>query len=345
MTNALDRQHAVTLVNDARTAGARLFAACTELGIGTNTYRRWVRGSVDQRPMARRPTPSHALSQTERAEVLHECHLPAHASLPPAQIIPRLLDTEQRYLASESSFYRVLRAAGEQHRRGRARTPRRPGPPRRHEARSPNDVWSWDVSYLPSHVRGQFYYLYLIIDIYSRKIVGFEVFESENTDNSRQVIRQAVLREGVAQRPRVLHADNGSPMKGATLRATLEALGIAASHSRPRVSNDNAYSESLFRTCKYRPDYPPTGFEALTAARQWVLAFVGWYNDAHRHSAIRYVTPAERHAGQDTSILATRDRVYHAARQANPGRWSGSTRNWTPIGAVWLNPEPVLEAA
>lgn len=345
MTSARDRQHAVALVDDARQAGARLQPACRELGIGTNTYRRWSRSGEDARPEAPRPTPGNALSDTERAEILYQCHRPDHASLPPAQIVPQLLDNEGRYIASESSFYRVLRAAGEQHRRGRAAAPRNPGPPKRHQAQAPNALWSWDVTYLPTRVRGLFFYLYLIVDIYSRKIVGVEVFATENADNSRTVIQKAVWREGIAQRPLVLHSDNGSAMTGATVQATLQALGITPSRSRPRVSNDNAYSEALFKTCKYRPSYPPNGFEDLAAAQQWTLAFVRWYNEVHRHSAIRHVTPDQRHTGEDQAILAERDRIYQQAKQNQPGRWSGSTRNWEPIQTVWLNPDPELEAA
>jgi len=345
MTSGPDRSDAIALVDEACANGARLKVACSEIGIGYNTYRRWTRGGDDGRPAARRPTPAHALSAIERAAVLAQCHRACFASLPPAQIIPRLLDDEGVYLASESTFYRVLRAEGQQQRRGRAAPPSNPGPPRRHKAHAPNEVWSWDVTYLPTSVRGRFLYLYLIIDIFSRKITGFEVFDTENAANSRAVIERAVLREGVAHRPLVLHADNGSAMKGATLRARLETLGVTTSHSRPRVSNDNAFSEALFRTCKYRPGYPPEGFATLEQARHWVLAFVRWYNNEHRHSAIRYVTPSQRHDGREGAILAERDRLYRQARAHAPGRWPGATRNWDPVGPVWLNPEPELEVA
>lgn len=341
MTSTQNRHDAVKLVNEARRDGARLSRACAELGIGLNTYRRWSTQRVDRRPHARRrPTPSNALSQAERAAVLAACHRPAFASLPPAQIVVRLLDDEQCYLASESTFYRVLRQANEQHRRGRAAAPRRLGPPRRHCADEPNQLWSWDVTYLATRVRGQFYYLYLILDIYSRKIVGAEVFESESMANSGRVVQRAVLREQCQHRPLVLHADNGSAMKGSALHVTLEKLGITASHSRPRVSNDNAYSEALFRTCKYRPDYPLDGFESLQAARLWVHRFIGWYNYEHRHSEIRYVAPAQRHAGLDSRILEQRHHIYEQARALNPNRWAGKLRNWQPVGRVWLNPQP-----
>jgi len=339
MTNATDRRRIVELVNQARAAGARLRHACGELGIGQNTYRRWSAGGEDQRPHATRPRPAHALTHKERQAVLDVCHRPQFASLPPAQIVARLLDDEQRYLASESTFYRILHAAGEQRRRGRQAAPQRKGPPRRHRADHANAVWSWDVTYLPTRVRGQFFYLYLIVDIYSRKIVGHEVFEAENMANSAQVVQRAVLREQCGHRPLVLHGDNGSAMKGSTIHAKLEELGVTPSHSRARVSNDNAYSESLFRTCKYHPAFPVAGFADLTDARKWVGQFVYWYNEQHRHSEIRYVTPAQRHAGQDHAILARRHALYQIARAQHPARWSGNTRNWQPVGSVWLNPE------
>ncbi len=325
------------------------------LDLSVRTYQRWVReGEVkpDGRPLAERPEPANKLSAEERERVLAVCHAAEFASLPPGQIVPRLADRGE-YLASESSFYRILREADEQHHRGRTRAPRQPAPPPSHCARGPCEVWSWDITWLPGPVRGLFFYLYLILDVYSRKIVGFEVYERESAELGAWVVRRAVLAEGCIDKPLVLHADNGSPQKGSTLRATLAALGIEASYSRPRVSDDNAYSEALFRTCKYRPDYPQAGFESLEAARHWSLEFVRWYNQEHRHSSIRYVTPAERHAGEDQAILAARVRVYEVAKERHPERWTGAIRNWAPIGEVWLNPVkepptdsvPVLEAA
>lgn len=259
MTNTLDRRRIVTLVDEALAAGARLRSICAELGIGQNTYRRWSSGGADRRPGSVHPRPAHALTREERQAVLQACHQPRFASLAPAQIVAQLLDDEQCYLASESSFYRILHTAGEQRRRGRQAAPQRKGPPRRHRADRPNVLWSYDVTYLPTPVRGQFFYLYLVIDIYSRKIVGHEVFDAENMANSAIVVQRTVLREQCRHEPLVLHADNGPAMKGATLHVKLKELGITPSHSRPRVSNDNAYSEALFKTCKYRPNILPTG--------------------------------------------------------------------------------------
>lgn len=272
--------------------------------------------------------------------ILAICHQPDHASLPPSQIVPRLMDEQGWYIASESSFYRVLREHNEHHRRDRGATSKPKGPPRRHKAQAPNQVWSWDVTYLKTSVRGLFYYLYFIIDVYSRKIVGAEVFEAENAANSQVVLERALLREGCGLTPPVLHADNGSAMKGGTLQATYERLGITASFSRPRVSNDNAFSESLFGTTKQRPDYPSNGFESLGEARDWVLGFVHWYNYEHRHSGIRFVTPADRHVGKDVTILTQRADILHQAKRETPRRWSGNIRNCKPVGSVWLNPEP-----
>ena len=134
-------------------------------------------------------------------------------------------------------------------------------------------------------------------------------------------------------------ARNGSPMKGATMKVTMERLGVIASFSRPRVSNDNPFSEALFRTCKLVPGWPPRGFASIAAARDWVQGFVVGHNTEHRHSAIRFVTPDQRHRGEEVAVLSDRHRIYEAARAAHPERWSGKTRRWTPIGSVWLNPE------
>jgi len=341
MISAQDRREAVELIEEAHGAGARWEKGCAELGIDARTYRRWTEeGGVrnDGRPDASRPEPSNKLNEGERQQILDACHHPEFGSLPPSQIVPQLAD-KGTYLASESTFYRVLRAAGEQHHRGRSRAPQRRNAPTSHCATGPCEVWSWDITYLPTPIRGLFYYLYLILDIYSRKMVGWEVYEQESSEYASEVVSRAVLAEGGLDTPLVLHSDNGSPMKGSTLRVTMERLGITASYSRPRVSNDNPYSEAAFKTCKYRPDYPVQGFENLEAARIWVHRFVLWYNTKHRHSGILFVTPEERHRGQDREILAKRKSVYTIAQIEHPERWSGNTRNWEPAGAVWLNPE------
>jgi|AntDeeMinimDraft_5_1070356.scaffolds.fasta_scaffold13020_2 transposase InsO family protein len=345
MISAPDRQHAVELIDEARAQGARLEAACRELGITARTHQRWTRDGglrEDQRPFVDRPVPANALTPAEEQAILDVCHRPAYASLPPEQIVVRLFDEEERYLASPSTIYRVLHKHHEAVHRGRAKPPRRQAKPTTYQAIGPNQVWTWDATWLGGPIKGEYYYLVMLLDIFSRKITGWEVFLAESAHNSRTVLERAVLAEQVIGQPLVLHADNGSPFKGATLLEKLHDLGVTPSYSRPRVCNDNPYSESLFRTCKYRPCYPVEGFATVDAAREWVAGFVQWYNHAHRHSGIRLVTPAQRHAGEDTEVLAKRDRINQAARDAHPARWSGKTRNWAPIGTVSLNPEREL---
>jgi putative transposase len=344
MTRLEDRQILVRDLEQAREHAARLIPACALAGIDAGTLRRWKAGDGlrqgDRRPDAARSVPSHALSEAERARIIAVANEPRFAETPPARIVPALAD-EGIYIASESSFHRVLRAHGQMNRRGRARPPRTSRPPTTHVATRPGDVWCWDVTFLPAQIQGRWFYFYLILDLYSRKIVGFEVHDTDSAEHAAHRARRTALAEGVHAKPvrPVLHGDNGATLKATTVLAMLHWLGIEPSYSRPRVSDDNAFAEALFRTAKYRPEFPLKGFADLDSARQWAMRFVHWYNHEHRHSGIRYVTPAQRHAGQDGPVLAARHAVYQDARQRNPQRWSGSTRNWKPVGAVTLNPE------
>lgn len=345
MISTQDRRDAVVLIDEAVAAGARLFMACAELGLCRRTYRRWLAepGEVkgDGRPEADRPPPANALTEVERTRLVEVACRPEFANLPPSQIVPTLADRGE-YLASESSFYRVLRAHDLQHRRGRAAAPNK-SEPKRHQASGPNAVWVWDITWLPGPVASTYFYLYLMLDLFSRKVVGWEVFEEETAACAAQVLRKASLAEGRALKPLVLHSDNGSPMKGATMLATLQKLGIAPSFSRPGVSDDNAQAEAFFRTLKYRPGYPAKGFGTLETARDWVKGFVRWYNFEHRHSAIKFVTPAQRHHGSDVAVLQARKALYEQAKANKPERWSGATRNWERPDTVWLNPPPKAE--
>ncbi len=169
--------------------------------------------------------------------------------------------------------------------------------------------------------------------------MGWEAYEQESGERAAVLLQRSVIREGCVRQPLVLHSDNGAPMKSSTLLAKMYELGVTPSRGRPRVSNDNPYSESLFRTMKYCPQWPRDGFADLDAARVWVRHFIHWYNHEHRHSRIRFVTPAERHQGKDAALLAKRHTVYLQAWQRHPERWAGKTRDWTPIGDVTLNPE------
>lgn len=339
-----DRQLIAQDIKTAQTAGARLKQACAIAGISLRTLQRWqaTDGEIrsDGRPMAVRPIPAHALSEAERARLLAVANESRFAEVPPARIVPMLAD-EGIYLASESTFRRVLKAHGQMTHRGRAKAPKAIRPPTTHIATEPRQVWCWDMTYLPATVVGRWFHLYLILDLYSRMIVGWEVHESDNADHAARLVHRTALAEGIAAmavKP-VLHGDNGSTLKATTVLAMLHWLGVKPSYSRPRVSDDNAFAESLFRTAKYRPEFPSNGFATLEEARSWASSFVHWYNFDHRHSGIRYVTPAQRHAGDDREILAARHELYQCAREQQPARWSGDTRNWTPMGAVTLNPE------
>ena len=341
MTALPERDQVMAMVAEAVVAGARQERACEVILLSERTLQRWhsdrAEGACDRRP-ARVQTPKSQLTNLERQRVLAIANSPEFGHLPPSQIVPQLVDRGQ-YVASESTFYRVLKAQNLLKHRG-AEKPAKPRyKPRALAATAPGQLFSWDITYLPAPVMGIYFYLYLFMDIYSRKIVGWQVYETESSDLASEVMRDICERENIAPNQVVLHSDNGSPMKGATMLATLQALGVMPSFSRPACSNDNPFSESIFKTLKYRPAYPRRAFASLMAARQWVGTFVHWYNEEHRHSAINFVTPAQRHAGLDGELLRKRVEVYEAAKAAHPERWSGATRNWEPVTVVHLNPE------
>ena len=321
MTLLSQRHQVMELVDQAITAGARQQRACGAVSLSARTLQRWQRDRSrgDQRP-ARVQAPGNQLSGLERQALLSVANSTEFGHLSPSQIVPRLADRGQ-YIASESTFYRALKAECQLQHRGAERPRQQRGKPRALCATAPNQLFSWDITYLPTRITGIYFYLYLFLDIFSRKIVGWQVYEAESSALAGEVIRDICEREHIAPAQVVLHSDNGAPMKGATMLATLQSLGVMPSFSRPAVSNDNPYSESLFKTLKYRPGYPHRTFEHLLAARQWVGTFVHWYNHEHCHSAIRFVTPHERHEGEDGAVLAKRVDVYAAAKARHPLRW------------------------
>jgi transposase InsO family protein len=340
MTSPEERATLQELIGEATTAGARQASACAMLGLSARTLQRWHGGApeaADGRTV-RRHEPAHKLSADERAELLAVANSAEFAHLPPSQIVPRLAD-QQRYIASESTFYRVLREEKQLAHRRSERPARARSKPRAVCADAPNQLFSWDITYLPTTVRGQYFYLYLFMDVFSRMVVGWQVYAEESSAQASELLKDLCAREAIKPGQVILHSDNGGPMKGATMLATLQALGVMPSLSRPGVSNDNPYSESLFKTLKYRPAYPLQAFDTLFAARTWVIGLVRWYNHEHRHSAIRFVTPAQRHANLDQQILDRRATLYEAARQRNPLRWKGPTRNWKRVHTVHLNPD------
>ena len=317
-------------------AGARSREVAALLGIGLSTLQRWRRqfarggDGLDNRKGSHHLV-SHRLSEEERQRILLTCNEPEFSALPPGQIVPILAD-RGLYIGSERSFYRVVLHAHDQaHRRGRARPPQEPRPVPRLEARGPNQVWSWDITYLPTTVRGIWLYLYLVIDVWNRKVVAWDVADREEAQIAADLVSRACLRERISKgrpQPLILHADNGNAMRAATLESRLEELGVLRPFSRPRVSNDNTYSESLFRTVKYRPDYPRRPFTSTEQACTWVAAFLDWYNHQHRHS------------GKALAINRHRAHVYEQARQRHPRRWSRTPRCWRQPEVVSINPPP-----
>ena len=333
-----DRRSCIEMVQQAKANGARRQASCAVLEVSLRTVERWEKAR-DQGDQRRGPATgcAHALSAQEKQAIVKVSSSPEYRDLSPWQIVARLADTG-KYLGSESSFYRVLKQNDLLTHRHNSK-PRVHRRPKDLTAKTPNQVWSWDITYLSSPIRGAYYYLYLVEDIFSRMIVGWSIEEVESADHAGLLIDRICQEQGIAKGQLTLHSDNGGPMTGATMVATLERLGVIPSLSRPAVSDDNPYSESLFKTLKYRPSYPDRAFSGIDQARQWVSRFVRWYNTEHLHSAIRFVTPSSRHLGKDPAILAKRVTVYEKAKRLNPQRWSGPTRNWSPITEVFLNPK------
>ncbi len=325
---------------EAQSSGARLLQACAVVGVSARTIERWrKRPDGDDGRCGPHRRPRNALSPIEEAQVLSVLTSSRYANRSPKQLVPELAD-EGLYLASESTLYRLQRRYGL---RGARRIPNQTHVTRAatlHRATRPNQVWSWDITWLPTNVRGLYLRLYLVMDVWSRRIVGWRVAEGESADIAADLITQACRDGQVDPRGLVLHSDNGAPMRASTMISTLQWLGVIPSFSRPHVSDDNPYSEALFRTLKHTPAYPRLPFASATSAHRWVDGFVSWYNGEHRHSAIRYVTPDERHSGREHYILSRRHKLYQRARRSHPERWTGATRNWAPIGQVVLHPQP-----
>lgn len=336
----------IELIEEARASGARLDRCCEIVGIDTRTVQRWLAqepdGGQDQRKGPNTP-PINKLSDEERRRALKLVNSPEFVDLSPRQIVPKLAD-QGIYIASESTIYRLLEQESLNAHRGRTRAPthRRPD---EHVATGPEQVLCWDITYLPTTIKGKFYYLYLFLDVWSRKIMGWDILGHESTDEAARIFCELCEKHGINPKGLVLHADNGGPMKGATLLATLQMLAVVTSFSRPGVSDDNPFVESFFRTAKYHPSYPPP-FSSLDEARAWFTEFAHWYNEEHQHSGIRFVTPSQRHAGIDIDILRRRSYVYEEAKALHPERWSGDIRNWARIDIVSLNgrPSPARDA-
>jgi putative transposase len=284
---------------------------------------------------ASRPAPPRALSPTEQAQVREVLNSERFQDLAPREIYAELLDAE-RYLCSISTMYRILAEHAEvRERRNQLRHPAYHKPELL--ATGPNQVWSWDITKLRGPSKGVYYYLYVIIDIYSRYVVGWLIAEVESAELAEQLIVETCAKQGVQRAQLTIHADNGSPMIAKTVAILLADLGVAKSHSRPHVSNDNPYSEAHFKTLKYRPDYPDR-FGSLADARHWARSFFAWYNDQHHHSGLGLLTPAVVHTGRAETVRQQHQAVLRQAYQAHPERFTkGLPRPAKLPEAAWIN--------
>lgn len=327
------------LIEEATEAGARLNSACEVLGVSARTHQRWDGSDSKDGRAGPKTEPSNKLTRAERRALLEVVNCREFRDLPPSQIVPRLAE-RGKYICSEATMYRVLKEEKQLAHRGRAKEPQARVPVVRVATR-PNQIWSWDITYLRGPVRGTFYFLYLVLDVWSRKVVGWSVHETEDMGLAAALIQRTARGERIDVDTLTLHSDNGGPMKGSTMLATLQSLGIVASFSRPRVSDDNPFSEALFRTLKYRPWFPSDRFTSLAMTRKWVADFVRWYNWEHRHSGIKFVRPVDRHEGRDIGILELRTQTYEAAKARHPQRWgSRPTRDWTRPERVSVRARP-----
>ena len=325
---------AVKLIKEATNDGARLYKACDVLEITTRTFNRWRDSDyIDKRKGSSKHIPR-KLSDDERNKIEQISCCPRFVDSNPYEIVAQLLD-EGVYIASIRTFYRVLKDRDLIKHRGKERAPRNVSKPPELLATGPNQVYSWDITWMKSEVNGRYYYAYVLIDIWSRKIVGWEVHNRESQDISSDMfirLKSKLKLKGVK-----LHSDNGNPMRGSTILSTLQQLGVTPSFSRPRTSDDNPYSEALFKTLKYKINYPKF-FSSLHEARSWIGDFVDWYNTEHKHSGIGMITPEQRHSGKGDKIMAKRNWVMVEAYNKKPSRWSNKTRNWNNIKEVYLNP-------
>lgn len=294
---------------------------------------RWRKCLEDKRQGPK--THARALSEEERQAVLSTLNSEEFFNDPPRKVVAQLAD-QQKYLCSATTMYRLLRKAGLLGHRSRSKKPVR-APRLETIATQPNQVWCWDITYLTTPIRGRYFKLYMYIDIFSRKILGWEISEEEREVTAVNLFLRILESEGISGEDLRVHNDNGSSMRGSMFIDKLKSLGVIHSCSRPSVSNDNPYAESLFKTMKYRPQYPYGPFATLEDADKWVKKFVYWYNEQHLHSGIGYVTPADRHRGDDVGILAKRRQAFRSANELNPARWIGKVFNWDRIEKVELN--------
>ena len=346
MISDQDRREAYELITEAVNNGASLPKACQCLGLTDRTFRNWRKQITegkelkDGRQDRSNFKPRNALSEEERKTLIERLTRPDVVDLSYAQAFWTLLDKGE-YYGSLSTIYRVMKDAGLNARRDGTRQGVKRHKPTSFEATGPNQVWTWDITYLrDARYKGKFFYAYAIVDVFSRLAVHAKVYDADNTEYARTFLNEAFHKYGIRPRSLVVYSNNGASMKANETKALLEEWGIISSHSRPRVSNDNPYSESFFRSLRYTDRYPRKGFESIEAAQQWLEGYLSRYNEQSYHSGVNWVTPKSRFDGTEEAILKARKQVLEQARERHPDRWiSGRVRDCTPSGSQWLNPD------
>ena len=307
--------------------------ACEVIELPFKTFLRWKSCTkIDQRTTVKHLS-HRKLSNQEENDFYNTANNPRFRDLTPGQIVAILLE-EGTYYGSERTLYRILAKRKALGRRTESKPPTKSNVPPELKATGPNQVWTWDITWLRTEVKGIFLFAYVILDVYSRKIVGWSIETEESPDLARKLFERISQEKGVL--PEYVHSDNGTPMRGLSLVAFLVQMKVGLSYSRPRVSDDNPFIEAFFKTLKYTVGYPKF-FNGIDHARTWFAEFLNWYNTQHRHSGIQYVTPEQRHTGQDKTIMIARQKTLEAAALAHPERFVKGARTICHIGEVYLN--------
>lgn len=313
----------------------RLAILCMHIGISERTIQRWSKEGIDDKREGAQKRVVRKLTEDERDEVYQVACSAEYKDLNPHEIYNSLLD-KGIYLASESTFYRILRERNALTHRQETKKASSRKKPAELKATAKNQVWMWDITWLKSSVQGKYYYAYVIEDLYDRSIVSWAIHENESTEHATALFQEATRKENAT--PEFVHSDNGNAMKGLTLVAFYYRLGIVPSFSRPRVSDDNPFIESFFKTLKYSCGYPRF-FTDLAHVRRWFATFIDWYNTKHMHSGLSYVTPFQKRNGQHQSIFAQRNTVIAVAKEAHPERWgSRNAKQYHAALMEMLNP-------
>jgi putative transposase len=333
------RRHVLEAIDEAVASGARHYRACEVLDLSERRVRRWRITPEDGRTGGYRAN-KQKLSEEEKDRIRELVNRPDLKDLPLKTVHVTLLD-EGVYVASYSTFIRVIKEGGKRNtvapkKKRRAKRPEL-------KATGPNQVWCWDITWLDTAVAGKYFYLYMIIDMYSRKVVGWSLHTAENGRYARDLFSRTLEAEGARANQIVVHADRGKPMRSRTLRSLFNLLGVVASYSRPHTSNDNAYAESLFATFKNRVSFPEY-FVSFEAAESYCEQFFAWYNNHHFHNGLDDVAPSVVHAGQHVDLFAHRNAVLESHRQKHPTRHGGREKRYGLPTTVTLKHRVHLEA-